>query len=87
VISRYGESTTVSGTGMRRSFHSSTSAAVSAGSTCTVTAVSECGRVACANARARMVGSCKRLTGTIARMRLGSVTPAGLGTSSAATRE
>ena len=48
VISRYGEDTTVSGTGMSRRSHSSLSRAVSVSSTLTVIASSLLGRVALA---------------------------------------
>ena len=46
MISRYGESITVSGTGISRRSHSACSARVSLSSTLTVTAVSVSGRVA-----------------------------------------
>ena len=48
VISRYGESMTVSGAGTWRRSHSACTARVSLSSTLTVTAVSVSGRVACA---------------------------------------
>src|SRR5256714_1515137 len=57
VISRYGESTTISGTGICRSSHPCWMCRVSASSTLTVTAASVSGRVPWAYPHARRVGS------------------------------
>ena len=73
-MSRYGEATTVSGTGMSARSHSSRSRAVSASSTLTVTASMWLGWVALAYASARSVGRCSLETSTMARLLAGSVT-------------
>ena len=86
VISRYGESTTVSGTGICRRSHSAWMTRVSLSSTFTVTAVSVSGRVAWAYATARRVGLCTLLTSTTAWLRDGSTGRSSLGSSSWATR-
>ena len=85
VISRYGDSSTVSGTGSPRRSHSSCSARVSSSSTLTVSAVSVSGRVARAYASARRVGLCSLETSTTACTRLGSIAPSSSGTSSSDT--
>jgi hypothetical protein len=85
VISRYGESRTVSGTGISRRSHCSCSARDSSGSTDTVSAVRSCGRVARAYASARSVGLCSFDTSTMAWLRLGSGMSSSSGSSSSAT--
>ncbi len=86
MMSRYGESRMVSGTGRSRSAHSRCNASVSASEVRTVSAVSVLGLVARAKASARSVGVCSLETSTTPWIRLGSVIGSSVGSSSAATR-
>src|SRR5262249_6509483 len=86
VISRYGESRILSGTGRSWASHASWSSADSSGSTPTVTASMVDGRVARAYERARNVGLWILETSTMAWLRGGSATSSPVTTSSAATR-
>ncbi len=75
MTSRYGESSTRSGTVTRRRAHSSDSSWAAAGSEATVTASSVEGRVARAKAMARVTGRCRRETSTTACTRAGIASP------------
>ncbi len=86
MISRNGESITLSATGICRSSHSRASAAVSSGSTLTVTASSRSGRVARAKASARIVGRCSLETSTMPWIRDGSTMSSSSAASSLDTR-
>ena len=86
MMSRYGESRTVSGTGIPRSAQPACSARASSTDAATVTAASVSGRLARANVSACKVGRCRRDTSTTAWIRAGSTSPRAAGSNSSLTR-